>query len=137
MSAPDPRVREIASEGRVIAHVYDLNHEGGMTFPTPHGAEMQCGFGMVAAEKTLKPHVHKLLPRQTENTSEFILVLSGAMHVDFIDPEGRVVETATLGPQMALLQFIGGHGFRVDAGTKYIEVKQGPYYGDTADKVWL
>jgi hypothetical protein len=137
MSESDPRVREIRSEGRLIAHVYDLNHDGGMTFPTEHAAEMQCGFGIAAVEKTLRPHVHKLLLRQTESTSEFILVLSGAMHVDFYDPEGRFVETARLGPEMALLQFIGGHGFKVDAGTKYIEVKQGPYYGESADKVWI
>jgi len=130
-------VREIVSEGRVIAHIYDLNQDGGMTFPTPADAEMQCGFGLVAEAKTLKPHVHKVLARETQNTSEFILVLSGAMHVDFYDPEGRKVESTTLTPQTALLQFIGGHGFQVEAGTRYVEVKQGPYYGETADKVWI
>lgn len=137
MTATEARVREFTSDGRVVAHVYDLNQDGGMTFPTPADAEMQCGFGVVREAKALKPHVHKVLARETQNTSEFILVLSGAMHVDIYDPERRVVGQVVLGPQMALLQFIGGHGFHVEAGTKYVEVKQGPYYGETADKVWI
>ena len=35
---------------------------------------------------------------------------------------------------MALLQFIGGHKIEIAPGTKYFEIKQGPYYGRDFDK---
>ena len=35
---------------------------------------------------------------------------------------------------MALLQFIGGHKIEIKSGTKYFEIKQGPYYGRDFDK---
>ena len=35
---------------------------------------------------------------------------------------------------MALLQLTGGHAFKILPGTKYFEIKQGPYLGKHADK---
>ena len=131
------RVRSVVANGTLVAQIYDLNCVGGMLFPTPADAEMQCGFGHVPNRRFVKPHVHNRLARQTNNTSEFIFVMAGSISAVFYDEQGREIDTAVLASGMALLQFIGGHSFVIEPDTKYIEVKQGPYYGNVTDKSWL
>jgi hypothetical protein len=54
--------------------------------------------------------------------------------VDILDNEAKIIETVDLKDNMGLLQFFGGHAIRVKKGTKYFELKQGPYKGRDFDK---
>lgn len=131
------RVIEIMDGDELIAQVYNLNTIGDVFFPTPDSAEFQLGFGSTTQTKTVVPHVHNEVERQIVNTSEFILVIEGGLEVVFIAPDGRSLVSHSFKKLEGFLQFKGGHSIVIEAGTKYIEVKQGPYLGHARDKTVL
>jgi hypothetical protein len=137
MTAPAPRVRDIRAGEMLLAQVFDFDVAGPVIFPTPESAEMQCGFGQVDTDKAIKPHVHNIVERQTFNTSEFIFVIAGEMLIVFLDPAGAFVARASIGPGQGFLQYVGGHEITILAGTRYFELKQGPYLGHVKDKTLL
>lgn len=127
-------VRDIINEDILIAQVYDINAMDGINFPTPESATFQFGFGQISENKALIPHIHKRVKREIDTTSEFLYVIHGEMVIDVLDEEERFIEKVILNDNMALLQFIGGHKIEIKSGTKYFEIKQGPYYGRDFDK---
>jgi hypothetical protein len=133
----DPRIYTIRDGATVMAHILNLNLDGPIVFPTIESAEMQIGFGTILNDKIIPTHVHNVLRRSTFNTSEFILILKGAMDVVFINSKGHRMEEKTLTEGMGFLQFVGGHRIIFHAGTRYVELKQGPYYGNHKDKTLL
>ena len=127
-------VKDLISKDTLIAQVYDMNAMNGINFPTPESATFQFGFGQISENKVLIPHIHKRVKREIETTSEFLYVIHGEMIIDVLDEEERFIEKVILKDNMALLQFIGGHKIEMKSGTKYFEIKQGPYYGRDFDK---
>ena len=127
-------VKDLISKDILIAQVYDMGAMNGVNFPTPESATFQFGFGQVSEDKVLTPHIHKRVKREIETTSEFLYVINGEMIVDVLDEEEKFVEQVILKNNMALLQFVGGHKIEIKSGTKYFEIKQGPYYGRDFDK---
>lgn len=133
----DARVRNITASGVLVAQIFNLDEPGPVIFPTPDEREMQCGFGEVAEDHYIKPHVHNIVERQTQNTSEFIYVIAGKIDLVFLDPEGEHIGAATISPGQGVLQYVGGHKITITAGTRYFELKQGPYFGHVKDKTVL
>lgn len=125
---------DLISNGTLIAQVFDINSMKGTNFPTPESASFQFGFGQIVEKKVLTPHIHKRVKREIETTSEFLYVIQGQMIIDVLDEKKRVIDKVILKENMALLQFIGGHKIEIAPGTKYFEIKQGPYYGRDFDK---
>ncbi len=127
-------VRDLIRETILVAQVYDMSKMNGVTFPTPESATFQFGFGQITENKVLIPHIHKRVKREIETTSEFLYVIHGEMIIDILDEEEKFLEQIILKNNMALLQFVGGHKIEIKSGTKYFEIKQGPYYGRDFDK---
>lgn len=119
---------------KIIAQVYNLQSADKTIFPTPEDKTFQFGIGVIEADKVYKTHIHKRAERVIQTTSEFLYVVSGLMIVEILDDEGHSIETIHLKDSMGLLQFYGGHAIEVKKGTKYFELKQGPYYGRDFDK---
>lgn len=130
-------VKQILDGGELIAQIYNLNTDNQVFFPTPDNVEFQCGFGTVKETKNITPHVHNEVNRNIINTSEFILVIDGQIDVNFISPKGHSLGKLSIKSLEGFLQFKGGHSMVIVAGTKYIEVKQGPYLGQLHDKTIL
>ena len=122
------------SNGNLIGQVYKLNEANKTLFPTPDKETFQFGVGVINEDKVYKTHVHKRAERTVETTSEFLYVIHGEMQVDILDEDHKLVEKVVLNDNMALLQFFGGHAIKVLKGTKYFELKQGPYKGRDFDK---
>ena len=131
------RIRTIIDGAQAVAQIYNLNLPGDIIFPTSTDSEMQCGFGEVSTNKIVCPHVHKRLRREIHSTSEFIFVINGNIDIVFYGENGRRLCEERLTDGMAFIQFFGGHGMEIASGTKYVEVKQGPYYGNHMDKTLL
>ena len=131
------RVKDIKSNGKVYAQIYDLNSDEGVLFPTDDSAEMQCGFGTIKDTTKKPPHIHKVLKRETVNTSEFFFIYKGSVAVSFFDENENLIGSQEVKAGMGFIQFIGGHGFVFEPNTKYIEVKQGPYLGNLNDKYFI
>lgn len=127
-------VRKIENGGREIAHVYDLAGFEGTSFPSPEGFSMQFGVGHTPQMRVVPAHVHVSCPRTVDVTAEFIFVLSGRMDVVFLDEDGGPIAEQSFTPQMAFMQVLGGHKITFHPGTRYFELKQGPYLGRYADK---
>lgn len=128
------QTKVIQSGNEVVAHVYDLNVVDAKSFPTPHEFPMQFGVGYCPQEWTSPAHIHKQVMRRVEGTAEFIFLLSGKLDVVFFDQRELEIGRETLSAQMALLQLTGGHELTFAAGTRYFEIKQGPYSGFENDK---
>lgn len=133
----DCRVRDIKAGDLLVAQVFNFDSPGPVVFPTPASAEMQCGFGEATEYNVIKPHLHNIVDRQTHNTSEFIYVILGKMDLVFLDLKGQPIGEATIMPGHGFLQYIGGHKITIFAGTRYFELKQGPYFGLVKDKTIL
>jgi hypothetical protein len=126
--------KDIFDGDKLIAQIYELNKADGTSFPTPESATFQFGVGVNKDDKVYKSHIHKNAKREIETTSEFLYVVDGVMEVDILDESAKIIEKVELKDNMGLLQFFGGHAIRTKAGTKYFELKQGPYFGRDFDK---
>jgi mannose-6-phosphate isomerase-like protein (cupin superfamily) len=128
---------DIRDNDIVYAQIYNLNIEGGIIFPTSSKSEMQCGFGTIFEKTSKKPHIHKILERNTQHTSEFFFIYEGSVTVTFYNKNEEVIAKEILKAGMGFTQFFGGHGFVFAPNTKYIEIKQGPYIGSDDDKYFF
>jgi mannose-6-phosphate isomerase-like protein (cupin superfamily) len=130
-------IEDIFSGSILIAQKYKLSDINSTIFPTLESSSFQFGMGIASCDKTLKPHIHKRVERILDTTSEFLYVLSGEMQIDIYDEQEQFVNKIILNQNECLLQFIGGHAIYLKEGTKYFEIKQGPYYGRDFDKYEL
>ena len=124
----------LGSNGSIIAQSFDLNTFEGTIFPTSEDKPMQFGYSQTIENRSIKKHIHNEIERKLKGTSEFIYVISGKMTIEVFDQNGTYIDLVILHKNQALLQFVGGHSFEIDAGTKFFEIKQGPYLGVDKDK---
>ena len=127
-------IDSILSNNELIAQKYNLNEIESTIFPTPDISTFQFGIGISNEDKILKPHIHKRVERVINTTAEFLYVLDGEMEIDIYDENEQFIKKIILYKNECLLQFIGGHAIFLKEGTKYFEIKQGPYYGRDFDK---
>lgn len=84
-----------------------------------------------------RPHKHRPLERHTKGTAEAWIVLRGFVYADVYDERGLNFLTLPLAAEDIFISFRGGHGYQVQPGALVVEVKNGPYYGNAADKEML
>jgi|TARA_B110001450_G_C17485015_1_gene425842 hypothetical protein len=128
-------VKKIFFKKRVIAYLFDSYKINETEFISDPDDFFQLGFGHIEHETHLDPHIHKEIDRKINETSEFIYVVSGRMIIEIMALDGANVTTVEVHTGYGFLQCFGGHKITIDAGTKYFELKQGPYLGHAFDKV--
>ena len=64
-------------------------------------------------------------------TKEVLFIKSGKVRVDFYDDEQNYFTSRVLRKGDIVLLAFGGHGFEMLEPSEMIEVKQGPYAGDS------
>jgi hypothetical protein len=106
-------------------------------FLTDSANPLQLGMNFYQAGEMIKAHYH--LQRKIETHSivqEFLLIGAGRARLRLYDAAGhneftsRQLETGDM-----VLLLAGGHALDVQADTKIIEIKLGPYDGRSKDKV--
>ena len=117
-----------------IALVIDFNDIKENAFFTSDSDEFQVGFQYHPNEKIIEKHVHNEIKRSIKFTSEFIFVINGKVKAEIFDEYGVSIGLVNLTDNQALLQYNGGHSFVIAPGTKFFEIKQGPYFGKSIDK---
>lgn len=126
---------EIFSGNILLARVLDFNLIEERGFVSSVSENFQLGYGVISeAPLSIPAHVHKTNTRVINLTSEFIFVISGQLNCSILDNKSNEVQKLILTDNMALLQLTGGHAFEFLPGTRYFEIKQGPYLGRDADK---
>jgi mannose-6-phosphate isomerase-like protein (cupin superfamily) len=105
--------------------------EDGVHFFTPSDFSQQLAYMHHQAGKLIDPHVHNPVRREVHYTLEALFIRRGRLRVDFYDDAHKYLESRELGSGDVILLSAGGHGFEVLEDVEMIEVKQGPYAGDS------
>jgi hypothetical protein len=99
-------------------------------FFTPDDAALQVGAFDLPRGHEIQPHMHLPFVRHLQSTQEVLVIQSGRLQVDFYDVEKQFVCSRVLEGGDVIVLLGGGHGFRVLAPVRMLEIKQGPYAGD-------
>ena len=103
----------------------------GIEFLTPSTYSQQLGYMCRPADYVIAPHIHNPIAREVHYTHEVLFIKSGKLRVDFYSPDREYLESRVLHGGDVILLASGGHGFTMIEQSEIIEVKQGPYAGDS------
>jgi hypothetical protein len=103
------------------------------TFITPPEFKQQVGFVVYPRGGEVARHIHLDLERHLVGTSEVLVLLKGRCLIDVYNNGKELVATRELHAGDVMLMVGGGHGFRMEEATVFLEIKQGPYL-DTEEK---
>ena len=103
----------------------------GINFFTPDDFSQQLGYMQREKGYKIKPHVHNPIKRNVDYTKEVLFIKSGKVQVDFYNDDKIYLESRILYSGDVILLAYGGHGFKMLEKSEIIEVKQGPYAGDS------
>ena len=103
----------------------------GIEFFTPNTFSQQLGYMNRPKGYKIKPHLHNLVKREVKQTQEVLFIKSGRIKVNFYDKKKVYLESITLEKGDIILLASGGHGFEMLENSEIIEVKQGPYVGES------
>ncbi|MBN8438409.1 MAG: hypothetical protein J0L95_10250 [Candidatus Accumulibacter sp.] len=106
------------------------SHEG-IEFFTPSDYSQQLAYMNRPSGYVIAPHVHNEVLRSVSFTKEVLFIRSGRVRVDFYTEEKKYFDSTILESGDIILLAFGGHGFEMLEPTELIEVKQGPYAGET------
>ncbi|MAD95363.1 MAG: hypothetical protein CML33_07700 [Rhodobacteraceae bacterium] len=112
----------------ILRHDY---YSDGIEFHTPDEFSQQLGYMRRPKGYVIPPHVHNPVQREVLFTKEVLFIKSGQVRVDFFDDEQAYLESRILNKGDVILLAYGGHGFEMLEPTEMIEVKQGPYAGES------
>lgn len=102
-------------------------------------AESSFQFGLLAhgAGYVEPPHYHREFERMVKDLQQMFVVQKGVVSVQLFDDEGYLLEEVILNAGDAIVLIHGAHAIRVIEDMQCISVKQGPFMGDSYDKVLI
>lgn len=125
-------VEKIFNDGNLQAIILRTGFQrDGIEFFTPDDFSQQLAYMKRPAGYQIQPHVHNPVAREVMYTKEVIFVKSGVVRVDFYTDGKQYYESAVLHAGDVILLAYGGHGFEILQEAEIIEVKQGPYAGES------
>ena len=101
--------------------------KSGINFFTSKKATQQFGYMKHKKNHIIKPHSHNKRSTEILRTTEVILVLKGALRVDFYDNKKKYLFSKIIKEKDIIMLVHGGHGFKVLKNVEMVEIKQGPY----------
>lgn len=125
-------IERITCDGRELALIVRRSYKkDGIDFFTPGSYSQQLGYMNRPKDYVIPPHVHNPVPREVQYTKEVLFIKSGRVRVDFYSEKQEYLESRILETGDVILLAYGGHGFQMLEQTEMLEVKQGPYAGDS------
>lgn len=103
-------------------------------FHTEHSSDFQIASFNLEKDTLIQRHYHEKQKRQIFSTSEVIIIQSGKMLINIYDFNLDKVEEILLEEGDIVALFHGGHEIKIQEHTKFIEVKQGPYFEEKDKK---
>ena len=105
--------------------------EPGITFFSPPELSQQLAYMKHPEGKSIPPHRHNKVTREVHYTQEVLVIRNGKLQVDFYTEAEEYLESRILNAGDVILLCGGAHGFQVLAPLEMIEIKQGPYAGES------
>jgi hypothetical protein len=125
-------IETIQFEGKTLSVILYSNYKfEGIKFFTPDDFSQQLGYMNRPKGYVIPPHIHNSVPREVQFTKEVLFIKSGRVRVDFYDDNQNYLESRILEQGDVVLLAMGGHGFEMLEPSEMIEVKQGPYAGES------
>ena len=128
----------IEREGLAYALIIRANasSDAKYNFLTDSASPLQLGMNFYQAGEVIKAHYHLKQVETNSVVQEFLLIAAGRAKLKLYDAgdqsefTSRQLETGDM-----VLLLAGGHGLDIQADTKIVELKLGPYDGKIKDKV--
>lgn len=108
----------------------------GIRFFTTENDEFQVGLMVRPAGYQIMAHAHPRANRSISGASEFLYIESGEVRVTVFDEEWCPLAEEVLEAGDFLVFLRGGHAIEIRESARVIEVKQGPYTGMMASKLF-
>jgi mannose-6-phosphate isomerase-like protein (cupin superfamily) len=125
-------IEKIELDGTMLAIILRTSFRApGITFFTPDDYSQQLAYMNRPQGYVIAPHVHNAVKREVFFTKEVLFIKSGRVRVDFYSEQQDYLESNVLNAGDVILLAYGGHGFVMLEDSEMIEVKQGPYAGDS------
>ncbi len=125
-------VTKIEHDGKLLALILRAGFsEAGITFFTPTNYSQQLGYMKHKSGHHIVPHIHNEIKRDVILTQETLLIKKGVLRVDFYDDSQHYLFSSILNAGDIILLSSGGHGFEIIEDIEMVEIKQGPYCGDS------
>jgi len=89
--------------------------------------------------KTFNAHYHvfKKLPI-LPITQECLVIIKGSVECFLYDTDNKLIANSRISAGDCVITFYGGHKYKIlEDDTLFYEFKNGPYYGQLDDKVWI
>jgi len=126
------KTEEVHIDGELCAIILPARYdERGIQFFTSGELSQQLASMSYSAGKIIPAHTHNPVRREVFHTQEALFIRKGRVRVDFFSKRQEYRTSRVLGPGDVILLISGGHGFEVLEELNMVEVKQGPYAGDT------
>jgi len=123
---------EIVIDGHLCAIILPADFdEPGIQFFTSNDLSQQLASMSYSAGKVIPAHTHNLVRREVSYTQEALFIRKGKVRVDFYTQRQEYCKSRVLGAGDVILLIAGGHGFEVLEDLNMVEIKQGPYFGDS------
>ena len=127
-----PFVENIFNGEKLLAIVLRTEFKSdGIKFFTPDDFSQQLGYMKRDDGYEIPPHVHNPVKRSVEFTKEVLFIKSGKVRVDFYSENKQYLRSLILEKGDIILLAYGGHGFKMLNQAEILEVKQGPYAGES------
>ena len=125
-------VEEVQIDGELCAIIVSAQHDDlGIQFFTPNEYSQQIASMSYCSGKVIPAHTHNPVRREVFYTQEALFIRKGRLRVDFYSEKQEYHTSRVLGGGDVVLLICGGHGFEVLEDLNMVEVKQGPYAGET------
>jgi mannose-6-phosphate isomerase-like protein (cupin superfamily) len=125
-------IERVSYKGNDLAIILRADYRtDGIQFFTPDDFSQQLAYMNRPQGYVIPPHIHNPVAREVLFTKEVLFIRSGKVRVDFYDDDRNYLESRILYQGDVVLLADGGHGFEMLEASEMIEVKQGPYAGET------
>jgi hypothetical protein len=130
-------IKQIEHDGVLIAIIISNQFDTGKTiFHTPEDSILQVGHVVLGPSRPIKKHFHNPIERQTQGTAEVLILIKGRVEVSLFAKNSIQVHNEYLVPGDVICLIDGGHGFEALEESTFVEVKNGPFAGQS-DKVYF
>jgi anti-sigma factor ChrR (cupin superfamily) len=107
------------------------------TFFSPSDSSFQFGLLSHAAGFEEPPHYHRAVERPIDDLQQMFVMQRGVVDVRLFADDGTLLREIRLQAGDAIVLVHGVHAIRVVEDFQALSVKQGPFYGDELDKVFV
>ena len=128
-------IEQIFHKNELLSIIIKSSYKAdGINFFTPDDYSQQLAYMNREKGYVILPHVHCTQQRNVLNTQEVLFIKSGKVRIDFYDNQKKYLKSKILNQGDVILLASGGHGFQMLESSEILEVKQGPYTGES-DKI--